>query len=312
MCLLFAFVRSSVHPAEASEQERERRLFGLQAELSDTTSVQQVGDVLRDVGTIVLGAYRVRLWTIDHHRAPLSGRCDRGAARLVDRGTGAAVPLTDEAHPIAHAITTGTALWLPLSAHAALVTEPDEPMRAACVIPLSADGTVIGAIDFAFSIDRRFFPEEREFLLAIAEHVAAAVDRTRLPVINEWPTGSQRISTVEAEALCEPDEVEVEIIVGHQPRRILIVDDDADAAAELCEALEARGHEVVVVYNRDAAVNAAHEWSAEYAFVELYSENTGGYELVADLCKLSGWERTRFVPLQKPISLDEIEDLLGR
>ena len=291
MRLLFAFVRSSVQPSEVSEQERQRRLHGLQAELSEAGSVQQIGDVLRDVGTIVLGAYRVRLWTID-----------RGAARTRD----AAVALDDETHPIAYAIAAAAPLWLPLSAHAALVTKPDEAMRSACVIPLVAEGAVIGAIDFAFSSDHRFFPEEREFLTAVADQVAAAVDRTRLPVINEWPTGSQQIRTIEA------DEVEITVEPAVIARRILIVDDDADAAEQFREALEAMGHDVVVVYNRDAALTAANEWSAEYAFVELYSENTGGYELVAQLCKLPSWERTRFVPLQKPIVLEEIAELLAR
>jgi CheY-like chemotaxis protein len=275
----------AVHPTETSEQERQRRLHGLQAELSEADSVQQIADVLRDVGTIVLGAYRVRLWTVDG-----------AAAHTAD----AAVALNDETHPIAYAITASAPLWLPLSAHAALVKEPDEPMRAACVIPLIVEGAVIGAIDFAFSIDRRFFPEEREFLTAVADQVAAAVDRARLPVIKEWPTGSQQIRTIAPAALAA------------DARRILIVDDDADAAEELREALEAMGHDVVVVYNRDAAVTAAHEWAAEYAFVELCSENTGGYELVAQLCKLPSWERTRFVPLQKPIDLEDIAALLAR
>lgn len=286
-----------MQPAEASEQERQRRLHGLEVELSEAGSVQQIADVLRDVGTIVLGAYRVRLWTVD-----------RGMARTRD----AAVALSEDTHPIAYAIATGAPLWLPLSAHAALVTEPDESMRAACVIPLAAEGAVIGAIDFAFSLDRRFFPEEREFLTAVADQVAAAVDRTRLPVINEWPTGSQQIRTIEADEV----EITVEPALTVEPavtaRRILIVDDDPDAAEAFREALEAMGHDVVVVYNRDAAVTAAHEWSAEYAFVELYSENTGGYELVAQLCKLPSWERTRFVPLQKPIVLEEIAELLAR
>jgi CheY-like chemotaxis protein len=287
-----------VHHAEVSEQERHRRLHGLEAELSESLSVQQIGDVLRDVGMIVLGAYRVRLWTVE-----------RGAACLVERGRGAAVALTDVAHPIAHAITTGDSLWLPLSAHAALVTEPGEAMRAACVIPLVADGAVIGAIDFAFSLDRRFFPEEREFLMAVAKQVAVAVERTRLPEIKEWPTGSQRIEVAEM----ADDEPDIEVIVPQvEERRILIVDDDADAAAEFREALEAMGHEVVVVYNREAAVCAAHEWSAQYAFIELDSPTTGGYDLVGQLCKLPSWERTRFIPLQKPIVLSEIEALLAR
>ncbi|MDQ3333774.1 MAG: GAF domain-containing protein [Myxococcota bacterium] len=248
----------------------------------------------------MLGAYRVRLWSLDH-----------GAVRLVDRERRAAVAPADITHPLAHAVRTGEPLWLPMSAHAALITEPNEPMCAACVLPLVVEDTVIGAIDFSFSVERRFFPEEREFFLAVAEQVAVAVDRTRLPEITEWPTGSQRHEMAEmADDEPEPD---IEIVVSQvEPRRILIVDDDAEVAGELCAALEAMGHEAVVVYNRDAAVCTAHEWSAQYAFIELDSPTTGGYELVAQLCKLPSWERTRFVPLQKPIVLSEIEQLLLR
>jgi CheY-like chemotaxis protein len=282
----------AVHPAEASESERQRRLHGLQAELSEATTLEQIGDVLRDVGTIVLGAYRVRLWTV---------------AGATARTPDAVVALSDETHPVAYTITTGAPLWLPLSAHAALTTERDEPMRAACVIPLAVEGRVIGAIDFSFSVDRRFFPEEREFLTQVANHVAAAVDRTQLPVVKVWPTGSQQIRTIAAAAL---EDLKNQPAVA--PRRILIVDDDADAAEQFRDALEEMGHDVVVVYNRNAALTAAHEWSAEYAFVELYSEHTGGYELVAQLCKLPSWERTRFVPLAKPIVLDDIIELLAR
>ena len=283
----------AVHPAEASESERQRRLHGLQAELSEATSLEQIVDVLRDVGTIVLGAYRVRMWTV-------AG----STARTAD----AVVALSDETHPVAYTITTGAPLWLPLSAHAALITEPDEPMRAACVIPLAVEGRVIGAVDFSFSVDRRFFPEERDFLTHVANHVAAAVGRTQLPVVKVWPTGSQQIRTIAAAALADLAKTQPAIA----PRRILIVDDDADAAEQFREVLEEMGHDVVVVYNKNAALTAAHEWSAEYAFVELYSEHTGGYELVAQLCKLPSWERTRFVPLQKPIVLDDIIELLAR
>lgn len=269
-----------MQPAETSEQERQRRLHAFSVELSGTTSALEIADILRDVATIVLNAYRVRLWSLDG-----------STARLVARETHGVVSLADTTHPIAHAIETAQPLWLPQAMHAALVTTTSEPMRAACVIPLAVDDVVIGAIDFAFSSDKRFFTEEREFLTALSCEVAVALERTRLPQIHEWPTGSQRIETVKPATL-----------------RVLIVDADADAAAQLATALETMGHEAVVVYNSTAALCAADEYHAHVAFVDL--EVPTGYELVARLCRLPHWERTRFVPIRKPFELAEVEAVL--
>ena len=237
--------------------------------------------MLRDVGTIVLGAHRVRMWTL----------VDGAAHAIADEPTVAA--LDDRAHPIAHVVATAQPLWLPLSQHAALVGGPNDPMRSACVLPLLIEGNVIGAVDFSFAGERRFYDEDREFFTAVAQHVADALDRTQLPEIPEWPTGSSRIETVVAE----------------NAKRVLIVDGDADAAEELRAAIEAMGHEAVVVWSGLAALTAAIDFHAHIAFVDL--EMINGYETVAQLCKMPHWEAARFVPLRKPSAFEDLEAILA-
>jgi hypothetical protein len=108
----------------------------------------------------------------------------------------------------------------------------------------------------------------------------------------EWPTGSSRIETVVAE----------------NAKRVLLVDGNADAADQLREAVEALGHEAVVVWSGLAALTAAVDFHAHVAFVDLEMDN--GYETVAQLCKMPHWEKARFLPIRQPLDLEEIEAAL--
>ena len=245
---------------EPREEERHDRLHSIALELANTCSVQDVRRVIADIGTVVLGASRVRLWTVE-----------RRVVRLVDAQTPCAVELSDVFHPVVQAIVSAEPLW---SSRFTTANDTAQDSLPACVLPLIVDGRVVAAIELELATTG-----DRRFLLAIASEVGAAIDRVRLPVI-EWPTGSVRIEVL------DPD-----------LRRVLIVDDDPDVAESFAGTLETLGHEAIVVYNGKAAIRAAEQFVADIVFIELGLSSTDGYELAARLHQMPGWEATRIIAI---------------
>lgn len=252
---------------EEASEDRDRRLHSIALELANTCSVQDVRRVLTDIGTIVLGAEGLRLWTVE-----------KRVARLVDPQTTCAVELSDVFHPIVQTIVSAEALWS--SRYTAANESHQEPLQGACVLPLIVEGRVVAALELGFARTRTFLTGDRDFLLAIAGEAAAAVDRVRLPVIDTWATGSVRIEVL------DPD-----------LRRVLIVDDDADVAESFATTLEALGHEAIVVYNGQAAIRAAEQFVADVVFIELGLSSTDGYDLAARLHEMPGWDATRIIAI---------------
>ena len=54
------------------------------------------------------------------------------------------------------------------------------PGQAFVALPLSARGTVLGALGLSFESDRAFSPEELELLLTVARQCGQALERARL------------------------------------------------------------------------------------------------------------------------------------
>lgn len=113
------------------------------------------------------------------------------------------------------------------------------------------------------------------------------------------------------------------------PRRVLIVDDNRDAADSLAMLLETLGQEVRTVYNAESALAAVEDWYPEIAFLDIGLPDMDGYTLAAKLRErlaaeavvlvaLSGYqedtERARQAGfdrhLLKPAELDGIEAVL--
>ncbi|RZL93568.1 MAG: response regulator [Variovorax sp.] len=111
------------------------------------------------------------------------------------------------------------------------------------------------------------------------------------------------------------------------PRRILLVDDNADAADSMSELLRGSGHEVLVVYGPVEALASAVAFAPEVAVLDIGLQVMDGYELAQQLHKrlgsrapamiaLSGYgqERDRkrsaeggfAAHLVKPVSLSEL------
>jgi len=66
-------------------------------------------------------------------------------------------------------------------------------------------------------------------------------------------------------------------------RRILIVDDNADAARLLARVLQRSGHSVAVAHESDGALELARRFQPEVALLEIGLPRIDGYELGARL-----------------------------
>ncbi len=117
------------------------------------------------------------------------------------------------------------------------------------------------------------------------------------------------------------------------PRRVLIVDDNVDAADSLAMLLRTKGQEVEVAYDGPSALAKAEAAPPAVAFLDLGMPKMDGYELArafrADpvlkdviLVALTGWgqpedrERTKEAGfdhhLVKPAEVDALHELLGK
>jgi PAS domain S-box-containing protein len=115
--------------------------------------------------------------------------------------------------------------------------------------------------------------------------------------------------------------------------RVLVVDDNADAAESLAALLELSGHDTRVANDGDEAIRAAHEFRPEIVFLDIGMPGKDGYEVAralrespdtrgAVLVALTGWgakdDRARSRQagfdhhLTKPAGLAAVDRLLAR
>lgn len=113
-------------------------------------------------------------------------------------------------------------------------------------------------------------------------------------------------------------------------RRVLIVDDNEDAAATLAELLAVCGHTVEVAHHADAAVETARRFAPEVALLDIGLPDVDGYELARRLraqhetlrlVAISGYgdgtNRARSAAagfgahLVKPVRIEDLLPLLG-
>jgi len=130
--------------------------------------------------------------------------------------------------------------------------------------------------------------------------------------------------TMEMEAACEQ--------AAPRPARVLVVDDNADAAEMLQVALELFGCEVRAVHSGEAALAAAAEFAPEVALLDIGLPDLNGYELARRLratdhgrgmrlVAATGWgqekDRQRAFDagfdhhLTKPIDFERLRGVLG-
>jgi CheY-like chemotaxis protein len=113
--------------------------------------------------------------------------------------------------------------------------------------------------------------------------------------------------------------------------RILVVDDNIDAAQTMAALLRMRGHEAEVVYDGESALRRAHSMAPDVVFLDIGLPGMNGFQVVRELrgrpqtsravlIALTGYgqasDRTRSLEagfdyhLVKPVELQAIEKLL--
>jgi two-component system, sensor histidine kinase len=102
----------------------------------------------------------------------------------------------------------------------------------------------------------------------------------------DWPHASGRTITAETPIVAPPS-----------PLKILLVDDNQDAAEVLAALLELLGHEVVVAYDGIAAVDKAREVAPDLAIVDIGLPGRDGYGVAQEVRALENCAHTTLVAL---------------
>jgi len=69
-------------------------------------------------------------------------------------------------------------------------------------------------------------------------------------------------------------------------RRLLVVDDNRDAAESMSMLLQMWGHEVVFAYDGPSALETAEQWQPEAVFLDIGLPGMNGYEVAERLREL--------------------------
>ena len=118
-----------------------------------------------------------------------------------------------------------------------------------------------------------------------------------------------------------------------KPRRVLVVDDNEDAAQTLGMLLEMSGHEVHLAHDGEQAVAMARELKVDIALVDIGLPKLNGYGVAQSirsepwgekmvLIALTGWaqdeDKRRALAagfnfhLTKPVDPDQVEELIAQ
>src|SRR6185503_5560375 len=127
------------------------------------------------------------------------------------------------------------------------------------------------------------------------------------------------------------DTARAEISIAAQPRRVLVVDDNRDAADTLALWLEVHGHATRTVYGAEAALEAVSGFAPDVVLLDLGLPGMDGYEVARRIKRdhgsmrvvaLSGYGQARDKMMSaaagfdahavKPVDMTELDQLLGR
>lgn len=115
-----------------------------------------------------------------------------------------------------------------------------------------------------------------------------------------------------------------------QPLKILVVDDDTDAADSLAELFEMEGHDATAVYSGDNAIEAAETQGFDLAFMDIMMPGRNGVESFLEIRKfkpeakvymMTGFSVNDLIDqavqngamgvFSKPVDLDKVFDVLA-
>jgi CheY-like chemotaxis protein len=86
--------------------------------------------------------------------------------------------------------------------------------------------------------------------------------------------------------------------VRQESRRILVVDDNVDAAASLAMLLQLDGHATLVAHSGAEALAAVSRFAPECVFLDIGLPDLSGYDVARRLCSMPGLEpRPRLIAL---------------
>jgi signal transduction histidine kinase len=94
-----------------------------------------------------------------------------------------------------------------------------------------------------------------------------------------------------------PEAQTLESAVAVVPRRVLVVDDNEDAANSLTLVLELDGHEVACAYTAEDALERAAAFVPDVALLDVGLPRMSGYELARRLREMPGYDRVYLVAL---------------
>ncbi len=186
------------------------------------------------------------------------------------------------------------------------------------------DGGLIGVVSSQYAEARLPRQMDLEFLDSLLEHAGHFVDRIRdEQALREKERRSDALLARFAPGQAAPEATSI--------RRVLVVDDNEDAANMLGELLEDAGHEVRTAYTGDEALRLANTFVPDVVLLDIGLPDMDGYEVArrlragraatATIAALTGWAQPQSadrseeagidVHLVKPASLQAIEDVIG-
>ena len=86
---------------------------------------------------------------------------------------------------------------------------------------------------------------------------------------------------------------------GHSPpkRRLLVVDDNRDAAESMSMLLELWGHDVAYAYDGPSALQTAEQWHPQAVFLDIGLPGMDGYEVAEKLRELPNAKDTVLIAI---------------
>jgi DNA-binding response OmpR family regulator len=88
-------------------------------------------------------------------------------------------------------------------------------------------------------------------------------------------------------------------------RRILVVDDNLDAATTLARILRLDGHEVDVAHDGAAALSSARRLRPEFVFLDIGLPGMDGFQVAESLRREPGLERMKVIAVTGSASEDD-------
>lgn len=174
--------------------ERTTRLQNVTAGLAQAVTLAQVGEIIISEGTSALDAHRGVLALLnaeaDHLEVAQAWGYSPDNARVWQR-----FPLNSPI-PLSDVVRSREPVWLhdlnERNSRYPQLAQIQTTSQAYAVLPLLVEDRVLGGINFGFDHPRRFDPDERAFITALAQQCAQALERARLTDV-----AASRLSEIE-------------------------------------------------------------------------------------------------------------------